>query len=328
MKKLSKLITITCALLFMHNVSFAEDWYQIEVITFEYKHPNQDQVELWDQHPGEPDWKSGINLTNEATARARKQKEAESAPATPPPPPPKHEPDPAPVNQEPEYYEDEDGNLVEIPVQTPPPAPAPKPAPVAEAKDTSAQKFVTVEEILTGHPEQQAPADANAPAPSASKQTLLDFVSLPSSQYTMGDIERKLNKQGSYRILTHTAWRQAAFTGSSTDGVHIFGGRLLDQDGVMGARYEFEGLVSLRSSRYLHLDVDALLREPDAVAPGSKFDSPADLGLLESTNKGHDRLPVYKSYRLSQSQRVRSNKVYYFDHPLMGVIVKISPYGG
>lgn len=316
---MKKLLT-SALFIFCYNC-LAADWYQIEVIAFEYIHPNQDEVELWDPHPGEPDWKAGINLTDEATAKIkRKQQEAATAAAAPPPAP-APAPTPATVDEHTnEYADNEDSSIEPVPApkpQTPPPA-----APAQANTEPSGEKFVSVEEILTGQHDQSAPATA-PPA----NQSPLAFVSLPASQYTMGDIEKKLHKQGTYKILTHTAWRQPAFTGNTNEGVHVFGGRLLDHEGPVGARYEFEGLVSLRSTRYLHLDVDALLRETQAKELGSKYDSPADLGLLESSNSGHDRMPVYQVYRLSQSQRVRANKVYYFDHPLMGLIIKVSPYG-
>jgi hypothetical protein len=319
--KLFRLISITCATLLTFNLSYAEDWYQIEVIAFEYAHPNESDVELWENQPGEPDWKSGVSLTDEQTAKVRRQQE-EAAKAPPPPPPaPTHAQ--APENNMVEQGDHGDDDDSDTPHQTPPPPPAPKPAPVAEKPaDPSQQKFVTVEEILTGQHEQNAQAPAAAPG-----QPPLDFVGLPSSQFTMIDVERKLHRQGTYKILTHTAWRQSAFTGNNNQGVHIFGGRLLDHEGPLGNRYEFEGLVSLKSNRYLHLDVDALLRGLTK-DQGSKFNAPADLALLESSQQGKERAHVYQVYRLEQSQRVRSNKVYYFDHPLMGVIVKISPYGG
>jgi hypothetical protein len=113
---------------------------------------------------------------------------------------------------------------------------------------------VTVEEILTG---QQA--QAGQPVPAASNQPPLDFVGLPSSQFTMNDVEKKLHRQGAYKILTHTAWRQAAFTADKDTGVHVFGGQLLDHNGPLGARYQFEGLISLKSFR---------CRRPAASKPG------------------------------------------------------------
>lgn len=290
--KVFRLISICCALLFTYNLSHASDWYQIEVIAFEYAHPNSDEMELWDKHPGEPNWSAGINLTDESTARARKkQEDAQAAQAT---------------ADEAHTHSDHQAS----PVQG-----------QQEGQPTDNQ-FVPVEQILSGQPGNAAPNAATQ------KNAPLAFVSLPPSQYTMGDIQRKLQNQSSYRILTHAAWRQTPLSDSNPGGVHIFGGKLLDHEGATGARYEFEGLIAFKSTRYMHLDVDALLREPESSKMANKYDSPADLGLLESKNNGSERMPIYEVYRMLQSQRVRANKVYYFDHPLMGVIIKVSPYGG
>jgi hypothetical protein len=307
-------ITITCLLILTSNLSFAEDWYQIEVIAFEYKHPNQDEVELWESHPGEPDWKTGINLMDEATARARR-KQQEPVAAAPAPLPPQAKAETPPT--ETDVVDNGDA---------PQAAPAPAPAPAAPSTDVPGEKFVTVEDILSGQTNQVATAAPSTPSPNDP----LAFVSLPPSQFSLGSVVNKLENKNSYRILSHRAWRQPAFTGNSAQAVHIAGGALLDHDGVnSAARYEFEALVSLRSSKYLHLDVDALLREPNSSKNlGGKFNTPADLGLLETKDKNNEKMPVYQEYRLDQSQRVRSNKVYYYDHPLMGLIIKISPYGG
>jgi len=262
MNKTFRLISMACTLLLWSNLSFAEDWYQVEVIAFEYVHPNEDEIELWDSHPGEPDWKKGIFLTDEATAKARRKEElAKAPPATP---------DPHTTNVP-------DGDLPAEPVV------------------------------------------AAGPEP-------LAYVALPTSQFTMQSVAAKLSKKDAYRVLSHSAWRQPATSNKGSESVRIFGGRLLDKDDPNNPHYEFDGLVTLKSTRYLHLDVDAILRE-QSKSSGGKYDSPADLGLLESSNNGHDRMSIYHIYRLMQSQRVRSNKLYYFDHPLMGVIVKISPYG-
>lgn len=291
MIKTFRVVTIACAALLYSNISLADDWYQVEVIVFEYTHPNQDAIELWDDHPGEPDWKQGMYLTDEATAKAkRKQVLAASTPEEGPPT----------AAQAAESGE----------------APAP-----SSSTDVPKQSFITAEEAITGKPD-QAPAAPPTEAP-------LAFVALPSSEFTLGSVMNKLSKQNSYRILAHAAWRQPSLGGNELETVHLVGGTLLDKGSDNSdAHYEFEGLITLKTSRFLHLDVDAVLRERDSQNLGGKYDSPADLGLLESTNNGQDRMPVYQSYRLTQSQRVRSNKLYYFDHPLMGIIVKISPYGG
>jgi hypothetical protein len=264
MNKTFRLISMACTLLLCSNLSFAEDWYQVEVIAFEYVHPNEDEIELWDSHPGEPDWKKGIYLTDEATAKARRKEELAKA---------------SPVSAAPN-------------------------TPVQSAPDTD----LPSQPVVPAGPEPLA------------------YVALPTSQFTMQSVAAKLSKKDAYRVLSHSAWRQPATSNKGSESVRIFGGRLLDKDDPSNPHYEFDGLVTLKSTRYLHLDVDAILREQTS-SSGGKYDSPADLGLLESSNNGRDRTAVYQIYRLMQSQRVRSNKLYYFDHPLMGVIVKISPYG-
>ncbi len=117
----------------------------------------------------------------------------------------------------------------------------------------------------------------------------MPFVSLSQSQNTLQGVEKIMTENPNYKILARAAWRQPALSGREVETVHVYGGKSANA-------WDIEGLVTFKKSRYLHLDADFLLREGDT------------------------------TYRMSQSQRVRSGKLYYYDHPLMGLIVKITPY--
>lgn len=249
MKQLFKAFSITCLLLLMPFLSFANDWYQVEVIAFAYVNPNEDQIELWDNHPGEPDWKKGLFLTDEATAKARRKEEL-------------------------------------------------------------AKAAVDAGPVVVG-----PPTRANLP----SGPEPLPYVALPSSQFTLQSVAAKLSRKDAYRLLSHSAWRQPATSKKGSESVRIFGGEPLDSPDPSNPRFEFDGLVTLKATKYLHVDVDAVLRESSS---GS-----ADYGMIDSAGEERSPLAGNQVFRLTQSQRVRSNKLYYFDHPLMGVIVKVSPYG-
>jgi len=36
--------------------------------------------------------------------------------------------------------------------------------------------------------------------------------------------------------------------------------------------------------------------------------------------------PVLQDYRLYETRRMRSKEIHYFDHPMMGIVVKVTPY--
>jgi hypothetical protein len=76
---------------------------------------------------------------------------------------------------------------------------------------------------------------------------------------------------------------------------------------------------------YLHFDVDLVLQgplakqaTPSAATLSSAMPAPA-AGTTVAT------MPAYQLYRLRKDMRVNSGKVAYFDHPLFGAIVLVTP---
>ena len=73
------------------------------------------------------------------------------------------------------------------------------------------------------------------------------------------------------------------------------------------------GEIGLTQSRYLHLDVD-LVYQVNTPADPSQQDSVIGDTMITQT------------FRLQQSRRIRSDNIYYFDHPRFGVLAKVTPY--
>ncbi len=272
MNKILKLITyklLLCPIL----VLAADDWYQIEVITFQYLQP-EGEVELWASHPGEPEWQQSMFLyESEALARAHLE--------------------PEPVEE------------VAVEIE------------VAEPEPEDNMGFVTVGELV-GAKEEPAPAEDKT-------ITEIPFVKLSTRQYTMQGVEKIIEENPSYKIMSHVAWRQPALNGREVENIRIFGGKSLGTGPDQNPLWELEGLVTFKKSRFMHIEADVVLREPGSSASGS-FDSPQALGLIDSNTGRSYKSPNLTTYRLKQSQRVRSDKLYYYDHPLIGMIVKITPY--
>jgi hypothetical protein len=100
-----------------------------------------------------------------------------------------------------------------------------------------------------------------------------------------------LEKDGHYRVLVHQRWRQAAEERSASKPVW-----LRNVDGQM------EGSFRFYMSRFLHVDVDLALRDTDSAAGGV-------------------------TYRLTEHRRVKTQELQYFDHPKLGVLVRITQAG-
>ena len=101
----------------------------------------------------------------------------------------------------------------------------------------------------------------------------------------------QLEKDGQYRVLTHQRWIQ------SMDGKAAVKARRI------GAGNELDGLVKVYMSRYLHADVQLVLKD-------------------ESRAGGERDAARY--YRLDEQRRVKNQEVHYYDHPRFGVLLRVS----
>jgi hypothetical protein len=118
---------------------------------------------------------------------------------------------------------------------------------------------------------------------------------MPPFGAAVGDMTLKntaaaLEKSGDYRVLVHQRWRQAAEEKSATKPMW-----LRNADGQM------EGSFRFYMSRFLHVDLDLVLRDK------------------------RDAAGV--NYRLMEHRRVKTQDLQYFDHPKLGVLVRITQAG-
>ena len=89
--------------------------------------------------------------------------------------------------------------------------------------------------------------------------------------------------------------------------------------------YRIDGTVMLRRSRFLHLDLDLELRQ-------AVFDEQllTSASILSGENEsGEPELPLPTSFlihSLKQSRQVKSQRMEYFDSPVLGVLAWITPF--
>jgi hypothetical protein len=100
-----------------------------------------------------------------------------------------------------------------------------------------------------------------------------------------------LARDGGYKIVLHRRWRQAAEEKSATKPV-----RLRDAEG------QLDGALRFYTSRFLLVDLDVMLKETGGAA--------SEL-----------------TYRLSEHRRVKTQETYYFDHPKLGVLLRVTAAG-
>ncbi|MCB1762477.1 MAG: peptidoglycan binding protein CsiV [Gammaproteobacteria bacterium] len=125
----------------------------------------------------------------------------------------------------------------------------------------------------------------------------------PSGSRQLAGAREALERAGGLTPVIHTAWRQPVSGRTTARGVYIRS----ERETAPGVAL-VEGLVKISIGRYLHVDLDLVMHrapEGSAALPGR-----------------------YQSYRFEEHRRMRSKEVHYIDHPLMGMLILITPAGG
>lgn len=147
------------------------------------------------------------------------------------------------------------------------------------------------------------------------------FQWLTRSNLTLSAVARQLDRSGRYRTLLLSGWRQPGYGPRRALPVHVRSDpsmALISPEQASGTGFVsvgndqtgIEGVVRVHRSRFLHVLVDLLYSRPGASSLNAVADSAAGTPTL---------------FRLEQTRRMRSREMHYYDHPLFGVLVKITP---
>ena len=126
------------------------------------------------------------------------------------------------------------------------------------------------------------------------------FRALGTDAFTLRDAAERMRRSGRYDIVGHYVWEQPGLGEKAAQPVRIVGGKLAGQDVA-----QVEGAVTLILGRYLHIRSDLLLRMPAL------------------TGEHH-----WNEVRVQERRRMRSRELHYLDHPLLGMLVQITPVDG
>lgn len=134
------------------------------------------------------------------------------------------------------------------------------------------------------------------------------FKLLERSERTLTAVERRLRRSSGYRPLIFAAWRQPSFGIRRAKRIYLSdvkrvqmgdavrAGGASEGPFTMASTPQVEGIVRIKIGHLLHVDVDFLYY--------------------------HEGTPV----RLVETRKLKLNELHYFDHPLFGVIVQVSPF--
>lgn len=142
------------------------------------------------------------------------------------------------------------------------------------------------------------------------------FKMLPSSRYKLGGVHKNLKLSSGYRPVHHVAWQQPELTKSRAKKVHI-----------KNPEAKINGTVNLRGGHLLHLDVDisyfidlfsesvtSFTEENISIAGENIEEIEADEEIIMSGTYA----------QMKETRRVKLNELHYFDHPLFGVIMRVT----
>ena len=198
------------------------------------------------------------------------------------------------------------------------------------------------------------PNDAIAEEEEAIPLRPTPWIARPAGEREFRGKAAYLQRTGRYQPLFHETWLQPM--ASEADNIPI----VIDRSGDQQSWPELQGSVRLYLSRYLHIETNLWLNTGGSYIPGSWAMAPPPLGpasliVIEPVLE-EDESPVtaYSSslfndpagleqdppdaneprgpvspwrhaVALTEKRRMRSEEVHYLDHPMLGMVVKLTP---
>jgi len=89
--------------------------------------------------------------------------------------------------------------------------------------------------------------------------------------------------------------------------------------------YELDGTVKLTRTRFLHLELDLEMRIPQ-FEPRVMDEQPLSLAIPDEAEDGPPRPTSFEVHKLQQSRQVKTDRMEYFDGPVIGVLAYITPF--
>ncbi len=163
---------------------------------------------------------------------------------------------------------------------------------------------------------------------------LIPFLQSTEDKLRLDGVQRVLELSREYRPIFHVAWQQPGLTIDNARSVHLqkfieiensATDEVEDPDALKSEpmlpevivqipELVFDGTIRLRSSTFLHVDVDVAYF-PEFLSKERPLDSKDDNSLIQQQAD---------YVRLQDSRKIRLNEINYFDHPLFGVILRVS----
>ena len=159
------------------------------------------------------------------------------------------------------------------------------------------------------------------------------FRALGEGYKDLKQAKKLLESSERYQVIKHVAWRQPGLDAESALPIRIHGGAdfsalypermqpgwTVNEQGMPvevpppPGLEQLDGTIKLVLARYLHVYTDLLLRKPVVYE------------VLNTETEEVTKRPALMDIRVQEHRRMRSRELHYIDHPLLGMLVQITP---
>ncbi len=193
-------------------------------------------------------------------------------------------------------------------------------------RDLNAARVNEVWPSVPGLPDFANAQPLKWPAPAGQQVSVANML-IPADEYRLKTEFKRLQRSRAIQPVIHQAWRQPV---TGLKKAKLFYLRTPEPPAITEAIRGFErfattepinleGTIRVSVNRYLHVEFDLLRR--------IKQSAPYLLPYEQSFGDSLAPQPqAYRLYRMRDTRRMRSGELHYIDHPLMGVLIKITPY--
>ncbi|OUR64253.1 hypothetical protein A9Q79_07380 [Methylophaga sp. 42_25_T18] len=162
-------------------------------------------------------------------------------------------------------------------------------------------ELVVFEQLNTITDEQWPQSELQEPAPLSTD--MATPLIQPAENETLVAAAQRLNRSSRYRVHYHQAWQQP-----------VLEKRLAQAITVQSENEMIDGNIRLYKATYLHAELDLWLMQNAGLVNAWSDASPEGIDISAPRNPN-----------LNESRRIRSKKLYFFDHPKLGALIQLTP---
>lgn len=158
-----------------------------------------------------------------------------------------------------------------------------------------------------------------------------NFIELENDDLDLLQARKSLVQRTGNKVLLHKGWRQLVRE-DDPEPVRLTAGKVFnykpDNSGRSFDLMEVDGTITIQLSRYLHVLTDLVFHKPmEILKQESSYEHNQMQKLKPLANeKNWESIPnaAIQRFRLHEQRKLKKNDVIYIDHPLYGVLIKVS----